>query len=93
MSIPSVGHTHKPDVNNKEVVQSELYLPITIETPFTIARLSFVGMAAKDVDLSGLPTAAPAAPAVGRLRFADVSFVHTQVLRIQDTDESVSRSQ
>ena len=29
-------------------------------------------MASKDVDLSGLPTAAPAAPA-GPLRFADVS--------------------
>jgi hypothetical protein len=35
----------------------------------TIATLS---MANKDVDLTGLPTAAPAAPKTGSLRFADV---------------------
>lgn len=35
-------------------------------------QISFFNMASKDVDLSGLPIAAPAAPK-GPLRFADVS--------------------
>jgi hypothetical protein len=46
---------------------------LTVRSCSVLVNLLIGSMASKDVDLSGFPTAASAAPPAGLLRFADVS--------------------